>query len=46
MSKVHGRFSNFQWNATAVNGIMDASLNLERPEIDATTHAVRAYLGY
>ena len=38
MAKIHGRLSNFSWNATAINGIVDASLNLERPEIDVTTH--------
>jgi predicted secreted protein len=38
MAKIHGRLSNFSWNATAVNGIVDTSLNLERPEIDVTTH--------
>lgn len=38
MAKVHGRLSNFSWNSQAVGGIVDASLSLERPEIDVTTH--------
>ncbi|KKN71040.1 hypothetical protein LCGC14_0424570 [marine sediment metagenome] len=38
MAKIHGRLSNFQWNAIDVKGIMDANQNLERPEINVTTH--------
>lgn len=38
MAKIHGRLQSFQWNAVAVNGIVDGSLNMERPEIDTTTH--------
>ena len=45
---VHGRLSNFQWNAVDLKGIVDAGQNLERPEIDATTHDdgdFRTYIG-
>ncbi|HJW84757.1 MAG TPA: phage tail tube protein [Anaerolineae bacterium] len=38
MAKVHGRLSTFSWNSNAVGGIVDAAINLERPEIDVTTH--------
>lgn len=38
MAKIHGRLQSFQWNAVAVAGIVDGSLNLERPEVDSTTH--------
>ena len=38
MAKIHGRLSNFQWNSNAVGGIVDINQNLERPEIDTTTH--------
>ena len=38
MAKVHGRLQTFSWNSVAVNGIVDGGLNLERPEIDVTTH--------
>jgi predicted secreted protein len=38
MAKVHGRFQTFGWNSVAVGGIVDGGLNLERPEIDVTTH--------
>jgi predicted secreted protein len=38
MAKIHGRLMNFSWNATAVNGITDGTLNLERSDVDVTTH--------
>jgi hypothetical protein len=38
MAKIHGRLQSFSWNSNVVAGIVDGSLNLERPEIDVTTH--------
>ena len=38
MSKQHGRFQTFSWNSNVVAGIVDGSLDLERPDIDVTTH--------
>ena len=48
MSKIHGRLSNFQWNAVAVGSIVDLSFSGERPEIDTTTHDdgdARSFIG-
>ena len=47
MAKVHGRLATFGWGGASVGGIVDMSLNLERPEIDVTTHDTgdaRAYI--
>lgn len=38
MSKIHGRLSNFRWNTIAVNGLVDVGNDMERPEINVTTH--------
>lgn len=38
MAKKHGRLQTFNWNATDVKGIVDGSLDLERPSLDTTTH--------
>lgn len=38
MAKIHGRLQSFQWNGSAVAGIVDASLNLERPAVETTSH--------
>jgi hypothetical protein len=38
MAKIHGRLMNFAWNTVAVNGIVDGTLNLERADVDVTTH--------
>lgn len=38
MAKIHGRLQSFQWNGTAVAGIVDGSFNGERPPVDSTSH--------
>lgn len=38
MAKIHGRLQSFQWNGTAVAGLVDGSANLERPPLDSSTH--------